>query len=313
MQGPDSKQALQAQQQRDLLKAQQKFIHRSDPSRKFETYPWNNYDYQYTDYVKSKFTPEQMGFSDAPCISTLVGDIFSIKDFLEKGFVTGAIPSADSNAADPDMPPGTSPGIYDLKKKYDDFGEPYPGFKAEYPEYFPKMVDGKYASSYFIKSGTCPVASIADEKTCTDKGYTWIANKVALEPKTQKFYPDQTPAPDPVPGTTGGPPPPPDSHCFKPRYSYVNNVSGDISGAFEGIIPTLTKEMMSLNPVSFMGILMSGASPFGDFQQLPCKEGFDDMNSYLTGREREGGWSCVSLIIFLAITTFIVYQLVKSR
>jgi hypothetical protein len=257
-----------AKDQRDILHAQTEFIKRSSPGSKHSVYPWNNHDYQYTNYVKKHFNPEQMGISDAPCVSTFFNDIYAFKDMISKGLIFGAIPSAQSNSDTTNLAAGAPSGLADIKQKYKDFGEPYPGFSKEYPEYFPHMIQGKHASSYFIKTGNCPAPSIKDPDTCKKRGFEWVDNKVAMSPKQKKFYPNQTPAPEEEIA--------PASHCFKPRYSYVDNKPGDISGVFEGIIPTLSKEMLSLNPVSFMNILMSGASPFGDFKQLPCREGFQN-------------------------------------
>ena len=42
----------------------------------------------------------------------------------------------------------------------------------------------------------------------------------------------------------------------------------------KGIVPSIGKDILELNPVSMINVFMTGSSPNGDFTPLPCRETF---------------------------------------
>ncbi len=243
----------------NLLKSQSELKYRSSNKlTKNSVYPWLNHDYDYQQFVKNNYTPEKMGISPEPCIDVTIKDGIRLPNYI-KAAMFDAIPNIHSQAGRDDVDPKNKE-LKEIRSKYQNFTEPYPGFMKEYPEYFPHGIQGEFASSYFLHTGYCPT-KITSKSECDKKGYTWIPNPIKLPEALVKFFPEAETI-----NNFGG--------CQKPRYSYVNNQSGDITGMMKGIVPTIGKNVLDLNPVSFLSIFMTGSSPNGDFQPLPCREGF---------------------------------------
>lgn len=232
---------------------------RQTPLLKNSAYPWNNHDFDYAQVVKNQYTPKKMGISCEPCLNTTINDILNLPNYL-KPIMEDPIPDSQAVAGKTDVDTSNSDSVA-LKAKYDKIQEPYPGFKKEYAGYM-QQLNGEGASSYFLQTGFCKAAAYKDEKSCKDKGFTWVPNPIKLPAGATKFFPGLDTL-----SKFGG--------CYKPRYSFINNKPGGLFGVFKGIGPTLGKEFLEMNPVSFIDIFMTGKSPAGDFTQLPCNpEGF---------------------------------------
>lgn len=251
---------------------------RENPIIKKSVYPWNNYDYDYTQFVRDNYSPSKLGISSEPCLSSTIDNITKIPKYLN----ALSFDEFPNNKSKPILGKNS-----EIKKKYKSFGPPYPEFIKEYPEYFPNKTSGIHSSSYFIHTGFCPT-KIKDKTSCSKKGFKWIPNIINLPKKTKQFFSsDQE--------TTN-------SKCYKPRYSYVDNSPGDISGLFKGILPSFGKNIVDLNPVSMMNIMMNGKSVSGTFTQLPCKETFINKTKKNINLE----------IIILLLLILIIFTIIKS-
>ena len=252
---------------------------------KHDIYPWNNYDFDYTTYINNKYSPDKLGFSDKPYLSTLMKDITSIpkypsilvqKPLLGKEVISG---KSDSNNQE----------TITLKKKYDEFKEPYPGFKNEYPEYFP--LTGSRSTSYFVKIGTCPVNKIKDKQTCEEKGYTWHADNYDSSSRINEFYDSSTH-------------PLPKGYCYKPRYMFINNDQTSSDSSMNGIVATLLKNLEDLNPMPLIEILMGKEPSNKNVLPLECVENFSNVNIVSNND--------YTIIIFIIISVlgiiYLIYQ-----
>ena len=140
----------------------------------------------------------------------------------------------------------------DIKKGYDGHESknvPYVGFISDMNNMIGKaskkdpngggvpaknlVLDGSYSSSYFVKLGSCP--SKRKEEDCKDKRYSWMYNR-----------------------------------CWKPRYGFIKNKGGSSFG--NGIIFSILKSIMDLNPLEIIVIMMSGKSAGGSFIAATCDE-----------------------------------------
>ena len=217
-------------------------------------YPWNNHDFNYSQLIENKLNPKKIGISNKPYLSTFIKDLELIPKYptaiIEKPLINKTTISGDT-----DVDPKNS-NLLNIKKEYtDNFKEPYPGFKQEYPEYFPLI--GEKSSSYFIKIGSCPVKSKKTKKDCLNNGYKWYPNIVDIP---SDFYSSKTKAPQ-----TG--------NCFKPRYLYIDNSPKDILGN-KGPVSSITNDIKNLNPLDLISIFTNGKSNNKELRPLPCKEGF---------------------------------------
>ncbi len=272
-------------------------LRQSSPEIANSVYPWNNHDYDYQQFVKNNYTPTQMGISPEPCVDVTINDGLNLPNYALTALYD-PIPKNSSQAGVDDVDP-TNPDVTKIRNEYKKFKEPYPGFKKEYPEYFPEGLQGPYSSSYFVHTGYCPT-KIKSESECTQKGYTWIPNPITLPETTSEFFPELDTL-----SSMGG--------CQKPRYTYVNNKSGDITGTLQGIAPTIGKDVLELNPVSFINIFMTGSSPTGDFTQLPCREGFTNgCQSDATNTNPTSKYKVSQYILILLLVIYITLLLIKK-
>ena len=205
--------------------AKKTYNERINPKTKNSIYPWNNHDFDYQQVVRNSYNPEKLGISDEPCLDVTINDGLNIAKYGDV-LMSQAIPDSNSKSGVNDL--NNSNNVIKLyKNKYDSFPEPYPGFKDEYPDYFPNKISGEHSSSYFIKTGDCPINSIKDKKTCESKKYNWTENPIKIPPLAEKFFEIPKNA---IPGG-----------CTKPRYTYIDNSSGGPEGLLKGIVPTLGK------------------------------------------------------------------------
>lgn len=283
----------------NLLKAQSELQYRSSNKlTKNSVYPWLNHDYNYQQFVKNNYTPEKMGISPEPCIDVTIKDGIRLPNYITAAMFD-AIPNIYSQAGRDDVDPKNKE-LKEIRSKYQNFTEPYPGFMKEYPEYFPHGIQGEFASSYFLHTGYCPT-KITSKTECDKRGYTWIPNPIKLPEAAAKFFPEAETI-----NSLGG--------CQKPRYSYVNNQSGDITGMMKGIVPTIGKNVLDLNPVSFLSIFMTGSSPNGDFQPLPCREGFTNKPEMTrsTSKSKSKSKYCQGKYLFTILLIIIPLILILS-
>lgn len=233
--------------------------------QKHSVYPWNNHDFDYAKIVDRRYNPAAMGITDEPCPGPLINDVFNLENY-PKALIKDPLPTTGDIAGVSDVDPSNS-DLIKVKQGYKQYGEPYPNFLLEYPEYANKL-SGDYASSYFLKTGTCRVRSITSKSECKSRGFTWVFNPVTPPTGSSDFFKGQpSTSSDSEGGRSSG-------NCFKPRYSFVNNKAGGPIGIFKGLTPTVGKEVLGLNPIALFNIATTGTSSSDDFTQLPCREGF---------------------------------------
>ena len=142
---------------------------------KHYVYQWKNYDYDYKAEVKKRFNPKKMGFKNEPYLNVFIQNVAKLPKYIDV-LVNKSVPGNNARAGISDIKNRFS-NKKTMNNRYDRFGEPYPGFSREYPSYVNKIKSqGKYASSYFQRSGYCPAKGI-DKNLCNRKKYHWLATK----------------------------------------------------------------------------------------------------------------------------------------
>ena len=248
-------------------------------------YPWNNYDFDLNTYISNNYTPKKLGISNKPTLDTFVKDMTDLPKYPNYLAVDPLLKS-NTRAGYNDISPNNK-NLLNLKRKYQDFKEPYPGFSKEYPEYFP--LEGERSSSYFIKIGTCPVKSKTKKKECVDGGFQWVSNIPSLPISTQQFFPQKA--------TPLNPP----GKCYKPRYMFIDNRDKPILG-MKGPIVNITNDVLNLNPMSLIGIFTNGESLNREMRPLPCIEGFTSNINHSPHLDL-----LMIIILFSIICIYIIY------
>jgi hypothetical protein len=241
-----------------------------------DTYPFNSHDFDYKTYVTNVFNPFSLGITNNPSMSTL------IQNGTKMGNYIGALLTTPTPAE------GTIPGISDInpndtelseiKKEYEKMPLPYPTFRKDYPEaMYP--VEGRGASSYFLRMGNCP-SSAKTKEECEARGYNWVDN-----PPSE--YPDNSDLIDksirsgqvqPINKTDKeaeeDEQKPKKGKCFKPRFMYVNNeAKGHLN--LKGLGPSVVRDIVNMNPDDFIASVNGYSTPIGG--ALPCIEDFQTL------------------------------------
>lgn len=253
----DSNKLNDLQQKVATATAKASYQIRQIPMFKDSVYLWNNHDFDFSQYISQKYDPDKLGFSDKGCVSTTLHDAQKLPLYAD-ALLNAPMPDYGDIAGISDTDQDNA-GLMQIKSDFADMKEPYPGFRDEYPEYFPSRVTGKGASSYFVKTGHCPtkIDNIID---CKEKGYDWVPNFETVPDSVKGFFKNIE---NPLAGK-----------CYKPRYSFVDNTPKQMLPGMEGPVPSMFKTLETLNPLTFASILEFGADPSGSFVQLECKEDF---------------------------------------
>lgn len=253
----DSKKLNELQQKVATATAKANYKIRQIPLFKDSVYPWNNHDFDFSQYIYNKYDPDKLGFSDKGCVSTTIHDAAKLSNYSD-ALLTDPLPNNGSIAGIDDVDPGND-DLMEIKSNIADMSEPYPGFKKDYPEYFPSRVTGQGASSYFVKTGHCP-SKIDNIIDCKAKGYSWVPNIETVPDSVKGFFKNLE---TPLAGK-----------CYKPRYAFVDNTPQQTMPGMSGPVPSMFKNLEDMNPLTFASILEFGADPSGTFVQLDCKEDF---------------------------------------
>jgi hypothetical protein len=220
---------------------------RTNLSRDKTTYPWPNYDWDYSNYVDNNYSAQATGSNaNAGVFKNLDA---SIK--VGKGFLIDPNPGDNSkpngdNLTDRsgDFPVyGCSGSRRDGCKKWwevrdrANLGKPYND------QFFNKYsTSGSNSSSYYFKVGTCDRPDIKDISECNMRGYNWIGGA-----------------------------------CFQDRYAYMDNTGG--IKPFRGLVPSMATDLLAFNPLYIMGSFMGSDTPYMKIQECPKIEGFIDSNN----------------------------------
>ena len=259
------------------------------PFMKNLVYPWRNYDWDYTTYVKNNYDPKSMGVKDgANNLTGIITDVQAIISLIN-GLLMDPNPSDNSSASNPNskgndlvkcMSRLSCSLLNDTKSSYVNQKPPYANV------FFNKPLEGEYSSSYFSQIGVCH-SNIKSEKECKDKDFLWIPNPLASLPGSEKG-PD-TPAGD----------------CFKGRYVYINNKPGlEIGkiGNVKGLIPSIANDVLEIAPDKIIAAAMGESIPGVDIQK--CEEGYINYND-------NSNISIILIIIVIIIILFIILGISK--
>jgi len=282
-----------------MMAVQQKI--RSSTQKK-SVYPWNNHDFNYTGVIDKQYNPKKMGITDEPCPGPFTDDVFKLVNY-PIDVMTKAIPADGDRAGVTDVDQSNT-DMVKIKNIYGSWSEPYPNFSLENSQWADKLKQGKYASSYVIKTGTCPVKSITDRQTCEKRGFKWVLNPITLTGGTGNFFKGM-----PITDKKGNGQEPTPGNCFQPRYTFVDNSAGGPIGAMKGLVPTIGKEVMELNPLELYNIATTGTSSSGDFKQQKCMEGFETYRR--NARVNKVGNVYVYLIVIIGLVFLLVYALLS--
>ena len=238
------------------------------------SYPLNNYNYNYKNYIDKNYNLEAKGISNQPTFGTFRHNVNKLVDYSD-ALVLKPIPGDGDVAGITDIDPKNPEEVAQAQRGFSQ-GLPYRKFRQEYPEKYYRT-DGKYSSSYFVQSGFCPVqsAKTAGECKAKDPNYIWIDNPVEIPDNIKRFL--KNPLNPLTKDDKNGEAKQQSSvagSCYKPRYSYVNNANEN--KILAGIIPGIIDDVLDLNPVNFVRTIAGEPIPGSSidspprFELLPC-------------------------------------------
>jgi len=267
-------------------KAKEQWMRRLD-WMKNTVYPWNNRNWDYRQFVKNKYDPEDvLGLKKGGSISDLIKNIDILIEQM-KGLLTEPNPDGNSIAGISDQPLSNNTtknrflelkkqvsilskepekNRYQLESLYSAINEIISSKLITSKEYglglaqdstfqkppyddafFQKPITGEASSSYFIQSGFCK-STETNESECKNKKFNWLGDT-----------------------------------CYKAKYMYINNSPGLKIGrlkGMKGLIPSIINDVSQLNPDSLVGIMQGYSVPGVDIQQC-ANENFNNYNKEL--------------------------------
>ncbi len=249
-------------------------------------YPWRNFDWDYTEFVKKNYNIKKLGASGEGTVTAIIHDVDAILKIIE-GLLFDANPADASSASNPgsskndlvdclNQAGGVSCSILNAARES--------GLAQEKPydsSFFDKRLDGQHSSSYFAQIGMCP-SKITDKNQCESKGFTWIPNPLYELPEMLR-------GPDTTPGS-----------CYKGRYAYLNNKPGYTIGQIDdmnGLIPSLINDMVEISPDKLMSAAMGQGVDGLDIQK--CDEAFTNQNMTTP--------ISLQLLIIIIMMIFVIY------
>ena len=234
-----------------------------------DIYPIVNHDFDYRTGLLKKYNLYELGFTNAPTLPNLFKAPIKLKKFMDV-LVKHPYPNKDTTAGIDDVIELDKRKLH-IKNTYRkmDADPPYPSFHKDYPECHFKTT-GEHSSSYFIKTGVCKT-KIPDKTKCQKMGFKWY-DKGA---------------------------------CYKPRYTYINNVSRGIFGN-KGLQPSMFNDLMSITPDKLFQILAGNSVEGGGI--LPCIEDFTNNTPYPVPVKSNYPVKRLILITILLIIFAIMYR-----
>jgi hypothetical protein len=254
-------------------KAKQQWIRRLDWMKNV-VYPWNNRDWDYKQFVKNRYDPEDvLKLKKDGSISNLINNIDILIKQVES-ILSAPNPDGGSIAGVTDQPSSNNPNkqrFLDLKRQisilsndpeknrnqiealHDALNQIISSKQITSKEYglglmqdgtfqkppyddnfFNKSITGEASSSYFIQTGFCK-GKETNQNECNRKKFRWIGDT-----------------------------------CYKPKYIYIDNSPGFKVGrvkSLKGLVPSIINDISQLNPDSLTGIMNGYSVPGVDIQQ----------------------------------------------
>jgi hypothetical protein len=177
-------------------------LYRKLPFMHNSIYPWQNYEWDYGNFVDNNYSAKATGSTKNGSIRGLLRNT-RIFFKLFNAMIFGANPNKRSRAGGTnkysDFPIYGCQGnnrkncyVWNRVKMSNLQRKPYNS------KFFNKKTTGENSSSYFVRVGVCPRKDIKSSRKCINLGHKWIPD--SLEPKKGK--------------------------CFQDRYIYINNTPG---------------------------------------------------------------------------------------
>ena len=252
-------------------------LYRQLPFVKDTIYPWQNYEWDYGNFVDNNYSAAATGSTKRGSWRALYRNTAIFMKFF-KALIFSPNPNKRSIAGGTnkhsDFPIYGCQGnnakncrVWNKVKMSNLQKKPYSD------KFFNKKIKGEHASSYFVKVGTCPRKDLKSSKKCIKSGHTWI--------------------PDPLDPKRGS--------CFQDRYMYMNNtpglmittkklanmaagpVAGFLTpkvnlGKLKGFIPAVKNDALSLSPINIIKAMIGrSVDGYMALQRCPKIEGFENM------------------------------------
>lgn len=233
-------------------------------------YPWKNYDWDYGNYVSNNYAPKYTGATDKGSVRAMYNNVNAFIKVIN-GLIRDPIPNPNSRAGEmsrnSDYPPFTEctdPGCITAQKVKNSFSQKKPTKDA----FLNKKTDGKYASSYYVKIGSCPRHDIKSQKECEKRGYSWTPN--IMDKVMKSIMNDKNTVNNNESGS-----------CNQQRYGFIDNSPKPfINGSnMRGFIPSLANDFMSLTPDKILATAM-GASLADSFVIQQCPNTWESFQNY---------------------------------
>jgi len=213
-----------------------------DTILKDKVWPWQNFDWDYSQYIDNNYTPKELGITSDPTWAALGKNI---KGMAKLGAQMLLLPNPPNNAVSgktdatnclkraQTLCKGSRGTCVQQQKKICDKNNSIKNSYSKLKPIYSKMKTIKpttkgSSSSYFIQTGTCPT-EITEEESCLDKDYNWLSGK-----------------------------------CWRPKYAHVDNK------AFLGSFPSLVNDVVQLNPFNVIKVLKK--KPAKGFRSFSCDE-----------------------------------------
>lgn len=274
------------------------FSNRMDNKEWKKIYPINNHDYNYENIIRNNYNPFTLGITNNPTVDSLIDGTKNLTNLMDV-MLENPLPDKNSRSGDTDIidAPIIKDKIKKIKDNYRKIPLPYPSFKRDYPESkYPTT--GQHSSSYFIKTGVCKT-NINNKSKCKNGGYRWVKNKMNLN-KSGKFFSKVTRKKSQQAKKRI------DGQCYKPRFSYINNISKGFQN-FKGLGPAFYNDVMNMTPEK-LGAIMSGYT-VGGSGMIPCPEGFHNYHKQINNNTTSLSFIVsaisISIIILFLVSIFI--------
>ena len=251
-------------------------LFRQLPYIKDTIYPWNNYDWDYSNFVDNNYSAKATKSTKVGSWSALRKNTSIFFKFFN-ALIKDANPNRYSVSGGmdkySDFPIYGCLGndkkncmVWNKVKNHHRQKNPYNS------KFFNKKLHGENSSSYFAKVGVCPRPDLKNSKQCIKNNHTWI--------------PDGS-------GNRG--------KCFQNRYIYLDN-SVKIMGNAKGYVPSVVNDVLSLSPLNLFNAFR-GKNVDGHMTVQKCPKIIENYSN------REERIDFLKIISILIIVSFILYYI----
>lgn len=235
-------------------------------------YPWQNYDWDYGNYIDNNYSAMATGSSRAgkDYLKNIGIFIKIIRAYIDKGNPgKGAVAGGKGKNSDYAVY-----GCLGNKKKICDTTHKVKMSNLQKKPYnnkfFNKKLQGNYASSYYVRVGSCERKDIKSEGLCKKKGFDYKG------------------------GT-----------CYQPRFAYMNNAPG-IPG-MRGFIPAMTADMFSFTPDKMARAYLGWSVP-GQMKVQKCPKVVEKWESYVPlDKQNQAAVNIMSLLFFIVMIFVMIF------